>query len=99
MIPEGVLISLQALTPLNIALAIFGGIVFGWAFRNYWFHQRTIYLCLLFVIAFSIGRTVFVAVAGATGAGLVGTILFGIYLVSTLITRRIANRGKKNHLS
>lgn len=98
MIPEGVLQSLEALTPLNIFLAIFGGIIFAFAFRNFWFHTRTIYLCVLFTTSFSIGRLLFVSVAGASGSGLVGTILFVIYLLSTLITRRILNRNKKHYL-
>lgn len=92
---EGILLALAALTPLHLLLAIFGGVVFGFAFKDFYIDARTIYLCLVFTIAFSVGRLVFVGVAvTATGTGLLGTFLFLIYVVSTIITRRILRRDK-----
>lgn len=91
---EGILVALAALTPLNVLMAILGGIIFGLAFRDYWLHAGTIYLCIVFVAMFSIGRLVFVGVAGASGAGLLGTILFLIYLVTTIIVRHFFGRKR-----
>lgn len=92
---EGLLISLAALTPLNVALSIFGGLVFGFIYRNFYIDSRSIFLFILYISAFSLGRVLFVGVAGAAGGGLVGTILFLIYIGTTLLTRKFFRRNKR----
>lgn len=84
---EGILLALEALTPLNVLVSIFGGIIFGYLYKDIYIDARSIFIFIIYVLAFSLGRFIFVGIAGATGAGLVGTILFIIYVIATLLTR------------
>jgi len=95
---EGIIAALALLTPLNVFMAALGGVVFGFAFKDFYFHKRTIFLCILWIIGFSIGRILFVGVVGVTGTGILGTLLFLIYLSVTLITRKILTHRKHSTL-
>jgi len=95
---EGILAALALLTPLNVAMAVLGGIIFGYAFKDFYFHRRTIYLSIIWLVGFSLGRIIFVGVVGATGTGILGTLLFIVYLIATLITRKILTRNQHDFL-
>lgn len=88
---EAILIALSALTFLNVGLSIFGGFTFGYIFKDIPLDRKTIFISILFVLAFSLGRIIFVATAGS-GVGLAGTTLFLIYLAAALIARKIFRR-------
>lgn len=92
---EGIALALAALTPLNVGLTILGGIIFGFIFRNAHIDRTSILIFLTFLTAFSIGRLVFIGVVSSTGSGLLGTILFIIYTIAAMITRRIFRRRKR----
>ena len=94
---EALLAALELLTPLNILTSIFGGAVFGFAYRNIYIDSQTIFLFMLYLLAFTLGRIIFVGVASAStgGAGLVGTFLFVIYVLSSYLTRKFFRRNIK----
>jgi hypothetical protein len=93
---EAIILALGALTPLNVLMSIFGGAVFGYLYRNIYIDSRSIFIFTIYVLAFTLGRIVFVGVIGSTGAGLAGTILFVIYVLTTLLVRFIFKKRYKN---
>jgi hypothetical protein len=86
--------ALALLTPLNILLSIFGGIVFGFAYKDIYIDHRSIFLFIIFVLAFTVGRILFVVTTVSSGAGIVGTVLFLLYCLSFIITRIFLRRNK-----